>query len=154
MSDIISSRDGPSGGSARGWLRTASAAVSQRVPSIRLRLILLIASVLIPLLLLALFIAVRYADAERRVVEAQRYDIANNLAYLLQRDIERVKGVLWGLAVSPDLAEGKLDVFRRHAEAATKLAGIDAIMLHNASGEELVSTVAGPPRTQRTRLEI
>ena len=121
MADNISAQDGLSGQSGRGWVRTASAAVSERFPSIRLRLLLLIGSVLVPLLLLALFIAVRYANAERRVVEAQRYDIVNNLAYLLQRDIERVKGVLWGLAVSPDLAEGRLDVFRRHAEASMKI---------------------------------
>ena len=130
-------------------VQPAASRIGSRTLSIRLRLVLLIASVAIPLLLLALFIAVRYADAERRVVEAQRYDVANNLTYLLQRDIERVKGVLWSLAASPDLAEGRLDVFRRHAEATAKLAGIDAITLFNASGDELASTAAAPLRLRQ-----
>ena len=124
-------------------------ALASRFSSIRARLVLLVASVFLPLFLLSAFIAVRYADAERRVVEARRYDVANNLAGLLQRDTERISAVLRTLAVSPDLAEGRLELFRRHAEAAVKVANLDAVALSDASGGELFSTANAPARPPR-----
>ncbi len=55
--------------------------------SIRGYLLLLIAAILVPMLVLAGVLAWHYASASRRTIEAERLDVANNLTYLIDREI-------------------------------------------------------------------
>ena len=86
--------------------------------SIRAYLVLLIAAVLVPMLVLAGVLAWHYADAERRTIEAQRVDVANNLGHLIDRDIEGMAGFLSGIALSPRLQAGDPEIARRAVSLA------------------------------------
>ncbi len=106
---------------------------------IRTRVISLICVLLIPLLAMSAWLAYRYADAERRVIEAMRYDAANNITFLLEREIFKLSGVLKGLALSPDLMSGNFEAFRAHAQtvaATTK----GPLTIFDPTGRELFST--------------
>src|SRR3954452_19884786 len=80
--------------------------------SIRAYLMLLIAAVLVPMLVLAGVLAWHYGDAERRTIEAQRVDVANNLVHLLDRDVEAMAGFLGGISLAPGLQAGDPEVLR------------------------------------------
>jgi hypothetical protein len=86
--------------------------------SIRAYLMLLIAAVLVPMLVLAGVLAWHYGDAERRTIEAQRVDVANNLVHLLDRDVEAMAGFLGGLSLAPGLQAGESEVLRAAASLA------------------------------------
>ena len=57
--------------------------------SIRTHLLRLIAAVILPMLALAGVLAWYYGSAARQTIEAERLDVANNLANLLDREIGR-----------------------------------------------------------------
>jgi len=113
--------------------------------SIRAYLVLLIAAVLVPMLVLAGVLAWHYADAERRTVEAQRVDVANNLRHLIDRDIEGMAGFLNGIALSPRLQDAAPDVVRRVLGLA-RLRAFESIGVFDRDGKLLVSMPeSGPP---------
>ncbi|MDF2118966.1 PAS domain S-box protein [Roseiarcaceae bacterium H3SJ34-1] len=120
----------------------------RRPLTIRSLLTLLIAAVLVPLLVLNLYSAVRYADAERKVIEVQRFTIVGNVSELLHRDIETIAGTLRTLAVSPGFIGADPETFRRLAAAAAKSAGIDAIVLYDDSGKPVASTLPDTDQPQ------
>ena len=61
--------------------------VTSRQSSTQSRLLRVIAIVIIPAMLLCAYLSVRYAEAERRVIEAQRLDAVNNLTLLLVGEV-------------------------------------------------------------------
>ncbi|MDB5533988.1 MAG: putative Two component sensor kinase, partial [Hyphomicrobiales bacterium] len=119
----------------------------RRPLTIRSLLTLLIAAVLVPLLVLNLYSAVRYADAERKVIEVQRFTVIGNVSELLHRDIETVAGTLRTLAVSRGFIEADPETFRRLAASAAKLARIEALVLYDNNGKPIASTL---PDTERS----
>jgi hypothetical protein len=112
--------------------------------SIRAYLVLLIAAVLVPMLVLAGVLAWHYADAERRTIEAQRFDVANNLGHLIDRDIEGMAGFLSGVSLSPRLQAGDADIARRVASLARQR-GFESFGLFDRNGKLLVSIPDGGP---------
>ena len=112
--------------------------------SIRAYLVLLIAAVLVPMLVLAGVLAWHYADAERRIIEAQRVDVANNLGHLIDRDIEGMAGFLSGIALSPRLQAGDPEITRR-AVSLARQRGFEALGLFDRDGKLLVSMPEGGP---------
>lgn len=112
--------------------------------SIRAYLVLLIAAVLVPMLVLAGVLAWHYADAERRTIEAQRVDVANNLGHLIDCDIEGMAGFLSGIALSPRLQAGDPEIARRAASRAHQR-GFDSLGLFDRNGKLLVAMPEGGP---------
>ncbi len=112
--------------------------------SIRAYLVLLIAAVLVPMLVLAGVLAWHYADAERRTIEAQRVDVANNLRHLIDRDIEGMAGFLDGVALSPRLQTGDTEIARRVVGLA-RPRGFESFGLFNRDGKLLLSMPEGGP---------
>ena len=122
-----------------------------RWDTIRGRLLALIAVVLVPSIVLMGLFAWRAADAERRVIEARRFDTVNNLSFLFDGEINAVKAALETLAASPDLARGDFAAFRPYAEAG--LSGrIAVIAVLDATGQQFMSTAvpAGSPLPKRS----
>jgi hypothetical protein len=112
--------------------------------SIRAYLVLLIAAVLVPMLVLAGVLAWHYADAERRTIEAQRFDVANNLGHLIDRDIEGMAGFLNGAGLSPRLQAADPEIVRRVVVLARQR-GFEALGLFDRDGKLLVSMPEGGP---------
>ncbi|MBS0526752.1 MAG: cache domain-containing protein [Proteobacteria bacterium] len=110
--------------------------------SIRAYLVLLIAAVLVPMLVLAGVLAWHYADAERRIIEAQRVDVANNLGHLIDRDIESMAGFLSGVALSPRLQAADPEIVRRVASLGHQR-GFESLGLFDRNGTLLVSMPGG-----------
>jgi PAS domain S-box-containing protein len=120
----------------------------RRPLTIRSLLTLLIAAVLVPLLVLNLYSAVRYADAERKIIEVQRFTVVGNVSELLHRDIEAIASTLRTLAVSPGFVDADPETFRRLAAAAAKPARIDTVILYDNSGKPIVSTLPENDQSQ------
>ncbi len=112
--------------------------------SIRAYLVLLIAAVLVPMLVLAGVLAWHYADAERRTIEAQRVDVANNLGHLIDRDIEGMAGFLNGVALSPRLQAADPEIVRRVVGLARQRA-FESLGLFDRNGKLLMSMPEGGP---------
>lgn len=106
---------------------------------IRTRVISLISVLLIPLLALSAWLAYSYADAERRVIETKRYDTVNNVTFLFDREIGRLRGLLNGLALSPSLIDGNFDSFRAHAKTIADSTN-GPLAVFDLTGNELFST--------------
>ncbi len=121
---------------------------------IRTRVISLISVLLIPLLILSAWLAYSYAEAERRVIEAKRYDAVNNLSFLFDREIALVQGALVGIAASPDLILGDFKAFREHAKPVADLPQIGSLIVFDPTGQQLFSTFLpeGAPLPKRTDL--
>ena len=113
--------------------------------SIRAYLVLLIAAVLVPMLVLAGVLAWHYADAERRTIEAQRVDVANNLRHLIDRDIEGMAGFLDGIALLPRLQAADPETMRRIVGLARPRA-FESLGLFDRGGKLVVAMPdSGPP---------
>src|SRR6476661_4685554 len=113
--------------------------------SIRAYLVLLIAAVLVPMLVLAGVLAWHYADAERRTIEAQRFDVANNLGHLSYRDSEGMAGYLSGVALSPRLQAADPEIVRRVVSLGRQR-GFDSLGLFDRNGKLLAAMPdSGPP---------
>ena len=112
--------------------------------SIRAYLVLLIAAVLVPMLVLAGVLAWHYADAERRTIEAQRVDVANNLGHLIDRDIEGMAGFLNGVALLPRLQAADPEILRRVIGLARQRA-FESLGLFDRNGKLLLSLPEGGP---------
>ena len=124
-----------------------------RQSTIARRLAALVLIVVSPLILLGLVLGFLYADAERRVIEAQRVDVTRNVADILDRDINGIIAGLRVLAASPELQAGRLEAFHAYAAQVPTLKS-EAITLSDRDGEQLLSTSVpyGQPLARRTDL--
>ena len=112
------------------------------VASIRRYLICLSLAIFLPAFAFAGLLSTRLADAERRIVEAQRTDITSNLDYLIDREIGGIVAVLRGLTASPDLAALRFNQFQGHADAAAKLSRLEQIVLTDRRGQPVAPVAA------------
>lgn len=147
---------------SQGWIgcsvstvfESASSAALHGLPrqsTIARRLAALVLIVVSPLVVLGLILGFLYADAERRVIEAERADVTRNAADILDRDISGTIAGLRVLAASPDLQAGRLEAFHAYAAQATALKS-EAIQLWDRDGRQLLSThvAYGQPLQIRT----
>ena len=116
--------------------------------SIRAYLMLLIAAVLVPMLVLAGVLAWHYGDAERRTIEAQRVDVANNLGHLIDRDVEAMAGFLGGISLSPGLQAGDPEVLRAAASLAREH-GFQSLAVFDRTGRWCAAGAVGPHGQRR-----
>jgi hypothetical protein len=112
--------------------------------SIRGYLLLLIAAILVPMLVLAGVLAWHYANASRRTVEAVRLDVANNLTYLIDREIGGMAGFLNGIATSPNLRLGEPTTLHRIVEVA-RTHGFQSLGVFDPSGRLLFASPSDGP---------
>lgn len=147
---------------SQGWIgcsvstvfESASSAALHGLPrqsTIARRLAALVLIVVSPLVVLGLILGFLYADAERRVIEAERADVTRNAADIMDRDISGTIAGLRVLAASPDLQAGRLEAFHAYAAQATALKS-EAIQLWDRDGRQLLSThvAYGQPLQIRT----
>ena len=99
----------------------------------------LVALALVPTIGLSAFMAQRYGDAERRVLEALRFDVANNLSFIVDGEMLKVVSTLKVLAASPDLTSRNFLEFRKFAALSVN-DSIAAVAVLDASGQQLMST--------------
>lgn len=106
---------------------------------IRSRLLLLVASVLLPALL-GSAVAVAYLYKEEREFQHQAMrETARALALALDREMGRREAILRTLAASPALAEGNLPRFHAFASAVARESN-DAIILSDLQGRQILNT--------------
>lgn len=110
---------------------------------IRTRVIALITVLLVPLLGLAAWLSYNYADAERRVIEAKRFDAVNNVTFLFDREIVRLRSILSSLALAPDVINGHFEGIRGHASAIAA-ATQGPLAIFDETGRQLFTTEEPP----------
>lgn len=122
--------------------RNVKARPRSRIPTIRARVIALIAIVLVPLLGLFAWTALNYARAERQLIEVQRTDVVNNLNALVDREISGIRGALLGLGTSDELHAGQFADFARQATALATQPHFVAISVVDRRGQTVYATTA------------
>lgn len=101
--------------------------------SIRTHLLRLIAAAILPMLVLAGVLAWYYGSAARQTIAAERLDVANNLANLMDREIGSMGGFLNGVSVSPGFRSGDPRVVEVTAAMARER-GFEVLVLFDRSG--------------------
>ncbi len=103
------------------------------------RFLVLVAAVLLPMLVLVGVMGWRYADAERRVIEVRRADIAANASFLVDGLVEERIGSLFTLGKV--LSRNMADTAQFHGLAADVAATLrETITLTDRSGQQVMST--------------
>jgi hypothetical protein len=113
--------------------------------TIRSYLLLMIAAILLPMMVLVTILAWDYGAAGRRTIEAERLDAANNLVYLMDREILATAGFLDGIATS---LAGQAAAPRLAGEvvAAATATGFAALVIHDRGGRRVfAASAAGEP---------
>jgi signal transduction histidine kinase/ActR/RegA family two-component response regulator len=107
--------------------------------SIRGRLVLLTAALVVPAVLLAILLILESHHNERAAVERQLVETSRALSLVVDRQLGQAEATLKALAASPSLARGDLAEFYRQAQMA--LPGSDQwIALVAEDGQTLMST--------------
>ena len=123
--------------------------------SIRKLLLRLLAVAFIPLVLLLTYFVWRYADGERRIIEARRFDTVNNLQFLLDAEVRSVRATIEALAASPTLQANDLPAFQTYARSFVG-PRIALIALLEPSGQQVMSTdvPSGEPLPKRPDMTL
>jgi PAS domain S-box-containing protein len=112
------------------------------VAGIRTYLGCIVLAVLLPLVLILCVITLGFAESERRVLATERLDVTSNLNNLVDRELERISGLLTGLAAAPDIASARFDKFQAHADAVAATEKFERIFLTDRAGQLLSTTPA------------
>lgn len=102
-------------------------------------LTMLVLGIVTPILALTITLAWRVADAERRVIEARRYDQVNNLTFLIDGEIAAIELLAHTLARSPEMTGENFQDFRERAKEITG-DRIALIAVISQSGQQVMST--------------
>jgi PAS domain S-box-containing protein len=108
-------------------------------PTVRLHLLILALTALLPLWMLAGYTAWRAADAQRASFANDTRDAARNLAFVLEREMVGLRGALTALGSSPALRAGDFATFHAQAIALQSVDG-SRIRLTDVAGRVLVDT--------------
>lgn len=126
-------------------LRNSAKAV-RRVPTIRSRVISLIAILLVPFFIVVAWMAGQLANARKSAMELERGAIAEKLTQILDQRIAGITGMLTGLASSEDLSSGDFESFERHSRAFARQPEIKALRVISPTGDTLSSTDVTAPQ--------
>jgi hypothetical protein len=110
--------------------------------SIRTLLIMLITGILVPMLGQVAVLAWYFGIACQQTIEAQRLDVATNLSYLVDREIQGKAGFLSGVGMSPAFEAGQPEVVARITSHALER-GFEALGLFEADGHLKFATPPG-----------
>lgn len=119
--------------------------VAKPFASITTYLIGLLLTVVVPVLALAAILAAHWAVAERRVVEAQRADVTNNLNNLIEREIKSIEGLLMGLSASPELNAGRYSALPNLTTALAGPSHLRAVVVVDRDGAPVASSSGVDP---------
>ena len=108
--------------------------------TIRQLLWLQVAGAVALLFLVGTVLAINYAAAERRVIEAQRVHVAANLTHLVDRELANIIAALQALAASPAAQSRDFEALRSQAAAAAWLRSLSDIAIVELSGTQLFSS--------------
>lgn len=112
-----------------------------RALSVRAHILFIVLAAVLPLLLLAAFLAYAYAVAETERFERRVRELVFDAALAIERDLTATAATLQALAVSRALATGDFAAF--HAQAIAVREVLDStIVLRDASGRQILSTRA------------
>lgn len=100
----------------------------------------LVAVMVIPGILFAGFLLMRYADSERARYELEGIGNARGAATALDRHLLGLRTTLQTLATSSFLAEGDLAAFHEQATRVRSYIGSNEIILRDVTGQQLIST--------------
>jgi signal transduction histidine kinase len=124
---------------------------------IRTRLLLLALSILLPAFLATVMATWLVYTEQQANQEKISHEAVKSFAKLVDMNFMAVEGKLQTLAGSPDLAEGNLDAFSRHASALLPKKE-RVIVLSTVEGQQLLNTRAPPssplPRTNSSLLQL
>jgi|tagenome__1003787_1003787.scaffolds.fasta_scaffold20899489_2 hypothetical protein len=115
---------------------------TDRYFSIRLHLLLLVGTILLPVLALVAAISWHYVDAARQTIAAQRLDVANNLTNLAERETASIAGLLEGLAASQGFLDGDPVAVEVAAELA-RARGLESVAVFDTRDRRLLTTLRG-----------
>lgn len=124
---------------------SSSSPVASRVDryfSIRLHLLLMVGTILLPVLALVAAISWHYVVAARQTIAAQRLDVANNLMNLAERETASIEGFLEGLAASREFLDGEPGAVEVAAELG-RARGLDSVSVFDTRGRRLLTTLPG-----------
>src|SRR5579872_2541128 len=112
--------------------------------SIRALLVTLIAGIMVPMLGQVAVLAWSFGIACQQTIEAQRLDVASNIAYLIDREIQGRAGFLSGVGLAPSFQAGQPDVVKSITSKALER-GFGGLALFDAEGR---LKFASPPAMQ------
>jgi hypothetical protein len=125
-----------------GSAASAVASRTGRYLSIRLHLMLLVGTILLPVLGLVAVLSWHYVVAARQTIAAQRLDVANNLMNLVERETASIGGFLEGLAASKGFLDGDSSAVELAAELA-HARGFDSVAVFDTAGRRLLTALPG-----------
>lgn len=102
--------------------------------SLRGYMLLLIAAIMLPMLMLVAIVAWDYGKAAQRTIEAQRLDVANNLKYMIDREIDKTVGFLDGISNAPGLRRNDPAIVESIMDMA-RSRGFKALVVYDTSGQ-------------------
>lgn len=124
---------------------------------IRTRLLYFAATILIPAFLASAVAIWLVYDEQRTAQEKTLHEAAKSFANLVDKNFMAIEGQLHALAKSPQLAEGDLDSFARHALALVPVSS-RVVVLSTPEGQQLINTRAPIgarlPRTNPALLQL
>ena len=101
--------------------------------SIRTLLVMLIIGIMVPMLGQVAVLAWYFGIACQQTIEAQRLDVASNISYLIDREIQGEAGYLSGVGLSPAFQAGQPETVQRTTEHALAH-GFEALALFDGDG--------------------
>jgi hypothetical protein len=104
------------------------------VLSLRGYMLLLIAAIMLPMLILVAIVAWDYGRAAQRTIEAQRLDVANNIKYMIDREIDQTVGFLDGISNAPGLRNNNPAIVDRIMDMA-RTRGFEALVVYDTTGK-------------------
>jgi PAS domain S-box-containing protein len=122
--------------------------------SILTLLAILIAAIALPLLLLTSIVGVKFAIAERNVIEAQRLDVATNLSHLVDREIAGFTAFLTALASSPEVRDGRYETLDQHAVLLGDKRSLRQIFVTERGGKQLYPAADAANTASATRVDV
>ena len=117
----------------------------ERGSPLRLRLILLVAGTMLPLLMVTAAIAFMSYETARRDAEERVLDTTRGAMSVVDRELKNLVAGVEILALSPALNSGDVEGFREEATRfVSHFGGTSAILVANRAGQQLLNTNAPP----------
>jgi hypothetical protein len=121
--------------------------------SIQGYMLLLIAAIMLPMLALVATVAWDYGVAARSTIEAERLDVANNLKFMIDREIDQTEGFLDGISNAPQLRSGD-PVIVPHIAMLARNRGFQVLLVNDLEGHQTIATAELPTPVSAEQLGL
>jgi HAMP domain-containing protein len=122
--------------------------------SIQGYMLLLIASIMLPMLALVATIAWDYGTAARRTIEAERLDVANNMKFMIDREIDQTEGFLDGISNAPALRGSDDAAVVSHIATMARNRGFETLLVHDLAGHLTLAPAPSPSPVSPDRIGL